>query len=83
MHLPELDDVVWMKGVLMLNVRFDSEKALEAILYVASKAPIPDIYHVGKIQELLSVDLNDPHVRFNLLVSCSILALNDTDGFVK
>ncbi|MCW7083120.1 Panacea domain-containing protein [Escherichia coli] len=33
----------------MLNVRFDSEKALEAILYVASKAPIPDIYHVGKI----------------------------------
>lgn len=41
------------------------------------------IYHVGKIQELLSVDLNDPHVRFNLLVSCSILALNDTDGFVK
>lgn len=41
------------------------------------------IYHVGKIQELLSVDLNDPHVRFNLLVSCSILALNDTDDFVK
>lgn len=33
----------------MLKVRFDSEKALEAILYVASKAPIPDIYHVGKI----------------------------------
>jgi uncharacterized phage-associated protein len=33
----------------MLQTRFDSEKALEAILYVASKAPIPDIYHVGKI----------------------------------
>ncbi|ADW72202.1 hypothetical protein Rahaq_0575 [Rahnella aceris] len=33
----------------MLNVRFDSEKALEAILYVASKAPIADVYHVGKI----------------------------------
>ncbi|MCA6222573.1 Panacea domain-containing protein [Photorhabdus antumapuensis] len=33
----------------MLNVRFDSEKAVEAILYVASVAPIPDIYHVGKI----------------------------------
>ena len=33
----------------MLNIRFDSEKALEAILYVASKAPIPDIYHIGKI----------------------------------
>lgn len=33
----------------MLRTRFDSEKALEAILYVASKAPIPDIYHVGKI----------------------------------
>jgi hypothetical protein len=33
----------------MLKTRFDAEKALEAILYVASKAPIPDIYHVGKI----------------------------------
>ncbi|ECO0902166.1 DUF4065 domain-containing protein [Salmonella enterica subsp. enterica serovar Newport] len=33
----------------MLTIRFDSEKALEAILYVASKAPIPDIYHVLKI----------------------------------
>lgn len=33
----------------MLKTRFDSEKALEAILYVASKAPVPDIYHVGKI----------------------------------
>lgn len=33
----------------MLKIRFDSEKALEAILYVASKAPVPDIYHVGKI----------------------------------
>ncbi|WP_345996159.1 Panacea domain-containing protein [Sodalis praecaptivus] len=33
----------------MLITRFDSEKALEAILYVAAKAPIPDIYHVGKI----------------------------------
>lgn len=54
MHLPELDDVVWMKGVLMLNVRFDSEKALEAILYVASKAPIPDIYHVGKFFIMLT-----------------------------
>ncbi|MBF2750656.1 SocA family protein [Enterobacter bugandensis] len=38
-----------MKDNLMLTIRFDSEKALEAILYVASKAPIPDIYHVGKI----------------------------------
>ena len=38
-----------MKGVEMLKIRFDSEKALEAILYVASKAPVPDIYHVGKI----------------------------------
>ncbi|MEB8638637.1 Panacea domain-containing protein [Cronobacter muytjensii] len=33
----------------MLQNRFDPEKALEAILYVASKAPISDIYHVGKI----------------------------------
>jgi len=33
----------------MLKTRFDAEKALGAILYVASKAPIPDIYHVGKI----------------------------------
>lgn len=33
----------------MLKTRFDPEKALEAILYVASKAPIPDLYHVGKL----------------------------------
>lgn len=33
----------------MLKRRFDAEKAIEAILYVASKAPIPDLYHVGKI----------------------------------
>ncbi len=38
-----------IKDIEMLKVRFDSEKALEAILYVASKAPIPDIYHVCKI----------------------------------
>lgn len=37
------------RGIEMLRTRFDSEKALEAILYVASRAPIPDIYHVGKI----------------------------------
>ncbi|MBD2801423.1 SocA family protein [Xenorhabdus sp. M] len=33
----------------MVITRFDSEKALEAILYVASNAPNPDIYHIGKI----------------------------------
>lgn len=33
----------------MLKRRFDAEKAIEAILYVASNAPIPDLYHVGKI----------------------------------
>lgn len=33
----------------MLKRRFDAEKAIEAILYVASIAPIPDLYHVGKI----------------------------------
>ncbi len=44
-----LHKAICMKGVEMLKIRFDSEKALEAILYVASKAPVPDIYHVGKI----------------------------------
>lgn len=33
----------------MLKTRFDSEKALEALLYVASKAPVPDLYHVCKL----------------------------------
>lgn len=33
----------------MLKAKFDSEKALEAILYIAANAPIPDIYHIGKI----------------------------------
>jgi len=33
----------------MLSMRFDSEKAIEAILYIATNAPIPDLYHVGKI----------------------------------
>jgi hypothetical protein len=29
--------------------KFDAEKALEIILYIASRAPVPDIYHVCKI----------------------------------
>lgn len=33
----------------MINRYFDSEKAIEAILYIASKSPNPDIYHVVKI----------------------------------
>jgi uncharacterized phage-associated protein len=33
----------------MAIMQFDSEKALEAILYVAANAPNPDVYHVGKI----------------------------------
>ncbi|MDX7993207.1 Panacea domain-containing protein [Xenorhabdus littoralis] len=33
----------------MAIMQFDSEKALEAILYVASSAPNPDVYHIGKI----------------------------------
>ncbi|MCC8376484.1 hypothetical protein CKY10_11505 [Photorhabdus sp. HUG-39] len=38
-----------MKVIEMISARFDSEKAIEAILYVASIAPISDVYHVGKI----------------------------------
>lgn len=29
--------------------RIDVRKAIEAIVYVAAKAPVPDIYHLGKI----------------------------------
>lgn len=53
-HKYKLDDLystlgMCLRGNPMLTVRFDSEKAIEAILYIASKAPIPDLYHVGKI----------------------------------
>jgi len=30
-------------------LKFDAEKAIEVILYIAKRAPIPDIYHVLKI----------------------------------
>jgi uncharacterized phage-associated protein len=30
------------------SFKLDIRKAIEAVIYVASKAPIPDIYHVGK-----------------------------------
>lgn len=29
--------------------KIDLRKAIEAIVYIASRAPVPDIYHVGKI----------------------------------
>lgn len=34
----------------MFKMAFDSEKALEALLYIANKCPIKDIYHIVKIQ---------------------------------
>lgn len=34
---------------LIENLRFDSEKAIETIVYLAERAPIADIYHIGKI----------------------------------
>lgn len=33
----------------IISFRFDPEKAVEVILYIAQNAPIPDIYHIGKI----------------------------------
>lgn len=37
-------------GLLMENpFKVDSQKALEVILYIAEKAQIPDVYHIGKV----------------------------------
>lgn len=34
----------------MFKMAFDSEKALETLLYIANRCPIKDIYHIVKIQ---------------------------------
>lgn len=33
----------------MIKAEFDAAKAIEAILYIVSVAPVPDVYHIGKI----------------------------------
>ena len=38
------------------------------------------VYHMGKIVEFLDIDLEDPHVRFSLLVSYAMLKLNGMDS---
>lgn len=32
-----------------IKFNFNSEKALEVIIYIAKKADIPDVYHIGKV----------------------------------
>ncbi|MEY0337393.1 Panacea domain-containing protein [Providencia stuartii] len=59
----------------MVNIKFDSEKALEAILYVASKAPIPDIYHVIKI--LYFADLKHLERYGRLVTGDTYIAMKD------
>lgn len=52
-------------GLLMENpFRFDSEKALEVILYIAEKAQIPDIYHIGKVLYFADLSHLENYGRF-------------------
>ena len=44
--------------------RFDAEKAVEVILYIAKKAPIPDFYHIGKILYFADKDHLQKYGRF-------------------
>lgn len=59
----------------MLQPRFDSEKALEAILYVATRAPIPDMYHVGKILYFADIMHLDCYGR--LITGDNYIAMKD------
>ncbi len=44
--------------------RFDPEKALEVILYIAGKAKTPDIYHVQKILYFADLEHLEDYGRF-------------------
>lgn len=59
----------------MVNIKFNSEKALEAILYVASKAPDPDIYHVIKV--LYFADLAHLEKYGRLITNDTYIAMKD------
>ncbi len=44
--------------------RFDSQKALEVILYIAEKARIPDVYHIGKVLYFADLSHLENYGRF-------------------
>ena len=48
----------------MLKRQFDPEKAVESLLYVASHASIPDIYHILKIIYFADKDHLEKYGRF-------------------
>lgn len=54
--------------------RFDAEKALEVIIYIAEKAKTPDIYHVQKI--LYFADLGHLNSYGRFICGDSYIAMN-------
>jgi len=54
--------------------RFDAEKALEVIIYIAEKAKTPDIYHVQKILYFADLEHLEGYGRF--ICGDSYIAMN-------
>ena len=55
--------------------RFDPEKALEVILYIAGKAKTPDIYHIQKILYFADLEHLEDYGRF--ICGDSYIAMSD------
>ena len=58
-----------------MHLKFDAEKAIETILYIANCAPNPDIYHVLKIMYFADKEHLEKYARF--ICNDTYIAMNN------